>query len=112
MAADAEEFAILLDEGAPRGGLPQRLLELAALAAEVADALTAPMLTRAERERIEARVTVLMGRRRRLLADLDELRRRRALLAGAAGGAAALGLTMLGLALLRRSQAGSGAAAA
>ena len=104
---EAEDFAALLDgEVAGGSAMPRRLLELAVFATEVADALGAPALSRAERQRIHARVAVLMSRRPGLF---GALRSRPAVLAGAGG--AALGLTVVGLALLRRSHA-EGAATA
>ena len=104
---EAEDFAALLDgEVAGGSAVPRRLLELAAFATDVADALGAPALSRAERECIRARVAVLMDRRSGVI---GALRARPAVLAGAAGGAA-VGLTVLGLALLRRSHSGGTAA--
>jgi hypothetical protein len=103
---EADDFAALLDgEVSAASAMPRRLLELAVFATEVADALGAPALSRADRDRIHARVAVLMGRRSGVF---GALRSRPAVLAGAGG--AAVGLTVLGLALLRRSHSGGTAA--
>lgn len=99
-ATDSELLDTLLD-GKAASELPERLLHLASVAAELATALTAPMLTAAERERILARANAVAERRSRLLGILPRPQGRVAVAAGAGG--AAVTLVVIGLALLRRS---------
>jgi len=91
---DADRLAVAIDHPAVAHTLPQRLLELAAVAAELAEVLAAPVLTESERARIHSRARRLARRRFGLWVP------RPALLAGAAGGAAVT-LAVVGLALLR-----------
>jgi hypothetical protein len=99
-AADSDLLDAVLD-GEAAAELPERLLELAAVAAELATALAAPMLSRADRERVLARARELAQRRARLLGILPRPHARVAVAAGAGG--AVVTLALLGLALLRRS---------
>ena len=97
MDADADRLDAALEAGpAALGLLPRRLLELAAVAVELAEALATSTLSAEERERIRARAVSVATRRRRL----EPLR-----LAGRwpvlVGGAAAA-VTVVGLAALRR----------
>lgn len=102
MDADAKLFHSALDREALEA-LPQRLRELAVLAGEVAAALRESVLSPAERERIHARTGSMLRRRRRTqLLRLPVARRNPAVVAAGAGGAA-VGLVVLGLALLRRT---------
>jgi hypothetical protein len=104
---DAEVLDDLLD-GRAAGDLPERLLELAAVAAELASTLAAPSLSRAERARILARAELLAGRRGRLLGALRWQRSHGPLpLVAAGAGGAAVTLALLGIALARRSAHGS-----
>lgn len=99
--ADAALFDVALDLGSAEA-LPQRLRELASLAAQLAAALRVSSLTLEDRARIEARTAELLRRRRRArLLGLGGARRRPAVVAGAASGAV-VGLVVVGLALLRR----------
>lgn len=106
---DAERLDRAL-AGVGRGDehLPARLIELAAVAAELAEILARPSLRPAERERIARRMRRLAARRRllRLPGALPDLGHRPAVLAGAGG--AAVGIAaIVGLALLRRPHAGA-----
>lgn len=92
----------LLADGLDGKPLPDRLLELAAMASELAVALRAPRLAPADRARILAHARALAesrSRRRRLLGR----RPAPALVAAGAGSAAALALALVGLALVRRT---------
>ena len=83
--------------------LPQRLRELAVLAGDLAAGLRVSTLSAADRERLRVRTAVLLRRRRRArLVGLPVARRNPAVLVAGAGGAA-VGLVVLGLALLRRA---------
>ena len=98
--ADAALFDMALDLGSAEA-LPRRLRELATLATQLASALRTASLTVDERARIEARTAELLRRRRRArLLGLGDARRSTAVVAGAGG--AAVGLVVVGLALLRR----------
>ena len=99
-AADSELLDALLDDRAA-AQLPERLLELASVAAELAAALAAPVLAADDRERIRARARAIAERRSRLLGILPRRQARVAVAAGAGG--AAVTLAVIGLALLRRS---------
>jgi hypothetical protein len=103
-AADAALFDNALDLGSVEA-LPQRLRELAVLATQLAAALRSSSLSVTERTRIEARTAELLRRRRRArLLGLGDARRRPAVMVAGAGGAA-VGLVVVGLALLRRPHA-------
>jgi len=97
-------------EGRPLpGGLPDRLGELVSVAAEVARALAVPVLTAGERDRLYQRALHGRGWGSRLRHDLPRLARRHEVI----GGAAAVTLAVVGLALLRgRSHPELGGAAA
>jgi hypothetical protein len=97
-------------EGHPLpAGLPDRIGELVAVATEVARALAVPVLTAEERERLYQRALAGRGLRSRLRHDLPRLARRHEVI----GGAAAVTLAVVGIALLRgRSHPELGRAAA
>jgi hypothetical protein len=102
-ATDAELLDDLLD-GRKGAELPERLLQLATVAAELAGALAYPSLSRAERQRVLVRAQVLSRRHRRLLGVIPRPHRPNGPLVLAAGaGGAAVTLAFIGLALLRRS---------
>jgi hypothetical protein len=89
--------------------LPERIGELVAVAAEVARALAVPVLTAEERERLYQRAMHGRGWGSRLRHDLPRLARRHEVI----GGAAAVTLAVVGIALLRgRSHPELGGAAA
>jgi hypothetical protein len=97
-------------EGRPLpAGLPERFGELVGVAAEVARVLAVPMLSAAERERLYQRALHGRGWGVRLRHELPRLARRH----GVVGGAAAVTLAVVGIALLRgRSHPELGGAAA
>ena len=85
-------------EGRPlAAGLPERFGELVGVAAEVARALAVPMLSSAERERLYQRALHGRGWGGRLRHELPRLARRH----GVVGGAAAVTVAVVGIALLR-----------
>jgi hypothetical protein len=90
-------------------GLPDRIGDLVGVAAEVARALAVPVLSSDERDRIYRRAVGGQGWSVRLRHDLPRLARRH----GVVGGAAAVTLAVVGIALLRgRSHPELGRAAA
>lgn len=109
MIDDIERLDDLLEAGRVPAGLPERLGELVGVAAEVARVLAVPVLSAAERERLYQRA--IGGRRwtERLGHALPRLARRSTVV----GGAAAVTLAVVGIALLRgRSHPELGGAAA
>ena len=100
VVSDSELLDAVLD-GRATAELPERLLQLASVAAELATVLAGPALTRAERERILVRAQVIARRRARLLGIVPRSPGGVAVAAGAGG--AAVTLAVIGLALLRRS---------
>ena len=98
-ARDAE----LLDRACESGDiadLPERLLQLAAVATELAGVLASPVLSAEQRRRILARAEQL-ARPRTVLGIA--LPRSSQLVVAAGAGGAAITLAVLGIALLRRS---------
>lgn len=102
VADDAERLDAALQTGAAEA-LPARLRDLAVVATDLAAVLRSAALSPSERERIAARTSALVRRRRtaRLL-GIRAARQRPAVAIASASGAA-VGLAVLGLALLRRS---------
>jgi hypothetical protein len=106
---DIERLDDALEGRSLPAGLPDHLGELAGLAAELARVLAVPVLTADERDRLYQRALHGRGWSGRLLHDLPRLARRPTVV----GGAAAVTLAVLGIALLRgRSHPALGGAAA
>jgi hypothetical protein len=106
---DIDRLDDALEARSMPAGLPERLGELIGVAAEVARVLAVPVLTPAERERLYQRALHGHGWGGRLRQELPRLARRH----GMVGGAAAVTLAVVGIALLRgRSHAELGGAAA
>jgi hypothetical protein len=106
---DIERLDDALEARSVPAGLPKRLGDLVDVAAEVARALAVPMLSAAERERLYHRALHGRGWGGRLRHELPRLARRH----GVVGGAAAVTLAVVGIALLRgRSHPELGGAAA
>ena len=100
MIADPETLDTVLDADMSPSGLPRRLVELALVATEVAEALARPSLDQVGRARILRRAFELAS-----VAPQRSARRLiRPATVGAAGGAAALALAVAGVALLRRHE--------
>ncbi|MEA2671503.1 MAG: hypothetical protein QOG45_1723 [Chloroflexota bacterium] len=109
MIDDIERLDDALEGRSPAAGLPDRLGELAGLAAELARVLAVPVLTADERDRLYQRALHGRGWSGRLLHELPRLARRPTVV----GGAAAVTLAVVGIALLRgRSHPELGRAAA
>ncbi len=109
MIDDIERLDDALEGRSLAAALPDRVGELACLAAEVARVLAAPALTAQERDRLYQRALHGRGWSGRLLHGLPRLARRPTVV----GGAAAVTLAVVGLALLRgRSHPTLGRAAA
>ena len=109
MIDDIDRLDEALDGGAGAAALPERIGELLAVATEVARTLAVPVLTADERNRLYQRALAGRGWSDRLRHDLPRLARRH----GVVGGAAAVTLAVVGIALLRgRSHAGLEPAAA
>ncbi|HEX6493093.1 MAG TPA: hypothetical protein VF112_06245 [Candidatus Dormibacteraeota bacterium] len=108
MIDDIDRLDDALEGRSPSAALPERIGELVGVAAEVARALAVPVLTAEERERLYLRA--LHGRGwGRLRHELPRIARRHEVI----GGAAAVTLAVVGIALLRgRSHPGLGGAAA
>jgi hypothetical protein len=101
-ATDAEVLDDLLD-GRAGAELPERLLQLATIAAELAGALASPSLSRADRHRLLVRAQALSRRRTHLFGVVPRPHRPSAPLVAAGAGGAAVTLAVIGVALLRRS---------
>ncbi|HEV7467275.1 MAG TPA: hypothetical protein VGP96_13295 [Candidatus Dormibacteraeota bacterium] len=97
MIDDIERLDDALEGRSPSAGLPDRVGELAGLAAELARVLAVPVLTAGERDRLYQRALHGRGWSGRLLHDLPRLARRPTVV----GGAAAVTLAVVGIALLR-----------
>ena len=109
MIDDIDRLDDALEGRSMSSTLPERIGELVGVAAEVARALAVPVLTAEERERIYHHALHGRGWGDRLLHDLPRLARRH----GMVGGAAAVTLAVVGIALLRgRSHPELGGAAA
>lgn len=110
MIDDIERLDDALEGRAPLPtGLPDRVDELASLATELARVLAVPVLTAGERDRLYQRALHGRGWSGRLRHDLPRLARRPTVV----GGAAAVTLAVVGIALLRgRSHPALGGVAA
>lgn len=109
MIDDVERLDDALEGRTTAAGLPDPIDELVGVAAEVARMLAAPLLSAADRERLLQRALHGRGWQGRLRHDLPRLARRPTVV----GGAAAVTLAVVGIALLRgRSHTELGGAAA
>jgi hypothetical protein len=107
MLDEVEWLDAVLEGRRPAAEVPDQVRAMLAVAGEVADALAAPVLTPADRERIHRRALHGRGWGGRLRHDLPRLARRPTVV----GGAAAV-IAVVGIALLRgRSHHELGAAA-
>ncbi|HET9050993.1 MAG TPA: hypothetical protein VFO60_04775 [Candidatus Dormibacteraeota bacterium] len=98
--ADAELLDRALESG-ELADLPERLLQLAAVATELAGVLASPVLSPEQRRRILVHAQRLA--RRRTVLGVAVPRSGPVALAAGAGGAAAVTIAVIGIALLRRS---------
>lgn len=97
MIDDIDRLDDVLEGRSLPPGLPDRIGDLVSVAAEVARALAIPVLTGEERQRLYQRALAGRGFRFRLRHELPRLARRHEVI----GGAAAVTLAVVGIALLR-----------
>jgi hypothetical protein len=94
---DADQLEAALEGRVLSAELPDRLVRLLDVAAEVTRALAVPVLSAADRERLYGRVMRPPSWAARVRHELPRLARRRSVV----GGAAAVTLAALGIAVLR-----------